>query len=459
MVHTVTFGSAAQPADPDQDVLGGKGANLVEMVNQEMPVPQGYVVTAQAYREFVERTGIAAQLAAAVDTNVDAVDDLADASDATQQLILSTDLPAGLRDRVLDPYLEFIGENRVAVRSSATAEDMAEASFAGQYTTFLNVHGADAVLDRIKDCWASLFNKRAIYYRVQNEVPHEGIDMAVVVQEMVDAEKSGVMFTSDPTTGEREVTIEAGYGLGEAIVSGEIAPDRYVVDRESGDLLERTIAAQEMMYTKDPGSGETIEKPVPDGRRDNSVLNEEEITRLVDIGERAEAHYGDPQDIEWCIAKGEIYVVQSRPITTTDSDKTDIETRDGLADDVGGDILCEGTGVASGCVTGHVVFNPIEAVKLSRNEDRDVILVREMTSPSDIQGMKTAVGVVTCKGGKTSHAAIVARELDKPTIVGCSEMTVDYDNDRFEVNRTTITKGDQIMVDAESGRVFTSGTG
>ena len=270
--------------------VGGKGASLGEMTAAGLPVPPGFVVTAETYRTFIEETGIDEPLFEAVEVDPEDSAALAEAEATAKELILETELPEPVRDRILSAYDDLDdGEAFVAVRSSATAEDLPDASFAGQQETFLNITREDLV-DRVKRCWASLFTQRAIYYRNEQGFDHDVVDIAVVVQKMVDAEKSGVMFTSHPSTGEPKLIIEAAWGLGEAVVAGSVSPDNYVVDRETSETLETTVADKKVMMVRDEATGETVEREVAEDRRNAQVLEGTEIGQLVELGERAEAH-------------------------------------------------------------------------------------------------------------------------------------------------------------------------
>jgi len=304
----------------DLELVGGKGASLGELTGAGLPVPPGFVVSAGTYRSFIEDTGIEDELFEAVDVDADDSAALAAAQSHAEELILDTEMPEHIRQEIYDSYDDLgDGEAFVAVRSSATAEDLPDASFAGQQETFLNVTREDLV-ERVKQCWASLFTQRAIYYRQEQGFAHDVVDIAVVVQRMVDAEKSGVMFTSHPSTGEPRIIIEAAWGLGEAVVSGSVSPDNYVIDRETGAVEEVTIADKKTMMEKDEETGETVERAVADDRREAQVLDERDIERLVELGERVEDHYDAPQDVEWAIVDGEVFMLQSRPITTIDDE-------------------------------------------------------------------------------------------------------------------------------------------
>ena len=448
----------------DLETVGGKGASLGELTGAGLPVPPGFVVTAGTYRSFIEEAEIDEELFAAVDVDVDDSAALADAADRAQELILETPFPDELQTEILESYHEVgNGEAFVAVRSSATAEDLPDASFAGQQETFLNVT-EEALLDRVRECWASLFTQRAIYYRQEQGFDHSAVNIAVVIQEMVDAEKSGVMFTSHPSTGDATMIIEAAWGLGEAVVSGAVSPDNYVIDRDDRSM-DVTIAEKKVMHEKDEATGQTIEREVPEDKRTQRVVSDNEIDALMDLGERVEDHYGEPQDVEWAIVDGDVYMLQSRPITTIDEDGSDVadptgsvDAAKGLTDGSGsvqaaeggstdgtdssgtGDVLVDGLGSSPGTVSGpaRIVIKLDDLDKVSEGD----IIVTEMTMPDMVPAMKRASGIITDEGGMTSHAAIVSRELGVPAIVGTTNAT------------TTLEDGQVVTLDGDKGAVL-----
>src|SRR5665647_241294 len=298
----------------DVPSVGGKGASLGEMINAEIPVPRGFAVTAQAFRRFLDETGIAKQLFATLQVNVDDAKELAAAAEKAKKLILATKMPQRMRNDIIAAYKE-LGKREgveplVAVRSSATAEDMPEASFAGQQETFLNVKGANNVVVAVQKCWASLYGARAIFYRIKQGFDHESVNISAVVQKMVNSEKSGVMFTSNPTTGAPEAIIESSWGLGEAIVSGSVSPDTYTIDRKTRNI-KANVATKKIMVVKDQKTGDTTTKDVPADMQNKRVLSDSELKTILDLGELIEEHYESPQDIEWAIENGEVFIVQS----------------------------------------------------------------------------------------------------------------------------------------------------
>jgi len=436
----------------DLESVGGKAASLGELTAAGLPVPPGFVVTAGTYRRFIEETGIDEELFEAVDVDAEDSKALAEAESRAKELILETDLPEGLREEMLGAYAEIgDGEAFVAVRSSATAEDLPDASFAGQQETFLNVTAEDLV-DRIKRCWASLFTQRATYYRQEQGFAHDKVDIAVVVQQMVAAEKSGVMFTSHPSTGEPKIIIEAAWGLGEGVVSGSVTPDNYVVDRTTGEVTDVEVADKKTMYDKDPETGETEERPVPEEKRTERVLSAAEIDRLCELGEEVEDHYDTPQDVEWAVFEGEVYMLQSRPITTITDEDGAAATADGsgAAVEEGGDTLLSGLGASPGVASGAV--RTVDKLDQLDKVGEGDIIVTEMTTPDMVPAMKRAAGIVTDEGGMTSHAAIVARELGAPAVVGTgrgSELLEDDQVVTIDGDKGTIREGRQTEDETE----------
>jgi pyruvate,water dikinase len=443
----MTVRSLTEVRADDVGLVGGKGASLGELTGAGLPVPPGFVVTADTYRRFIEEAGIDEELFAAVDVDAEEASALAGASERAHELILGSPLPAALREEILDAYDDVAAGRPVAVRSSATAEDLPDASFAGQQETFLNVTRED-LLDSVRECWASLFSQRAIYYRNQKGFEHSEVDIAVVVQEMVDAEKAGVMFTSHPSTGEPRVIVESAWGLGEAVVSGSVSPDNYVVDRESGQVEEVTVADKKLMHVRDTETGETVEREVPEEKREARVLSDEELAGLVELGRTVEDHYGTPQDVEWAMKDGETYVLQSRPITTIregGGDAAAAEANGGAQSAASDDeeMLLRGLGASPGIASGpaRVVDKLGQLDKVGEGD----IIVTEMTTPDMVPAMRRAAGIVTDEGGMTSHAAIISRELGVPAVVGAGSATreiedgqpVTIDGDRGSIRRGT----------------------
>ena len=297
-------------------LVGGKGANLGEMARAGLPVPPGFCVTTAAYAQIAAEARIEARVADLAQRPADSVEALAAGARGIRHLIRSTPIPAAIAGAIAAAY-RGLGEGvPVAVRSSATAEDLPGASFAGQQDTLLNVVGVDAVLDAVRRCWASLWTDRAVAYRAKGRVEQRAVQMAVVVQRIVPSEISGVVFTADPVTGDRSVcSIDASYGLGEALVSGRVNADLYRLRKRTGELLEARVRDKTIAVWPLPGGG-TEERPVPEGQRTARVLDDGVLARLVALAARVESHFGAPQDIEWCLADNRLYLVQTRPITS-----------------------------------------------------------------------------------------------------------------------------------------------
>ena len=298
-------------------LVGGKGAALSRLINAGLPVPGGFHVTTAAYRKFVAENGLQPRLLAALRTaDPNQPETLETASQEIKAFFLQGEVPGEIAREIVQSYNELAQESlAVAVRSSATAEDLPDLSFAGQQETYLNIRGADAVIEAVKSCWASLWTARAIGYRLQHQVDQEAVSLAVVVQSLVDAEAAGVLFTANPVNGQRgEMVINAAWGLGEAIVGGLVSPDTIVVDRSTGEARQVEVADKAVMTVRTPTG--TEEQPTPADKRQAPVLKPAEIAEIVRLGELIESQSGSPQDIEWCRANGRFYIVQSRPITT-----------------------------------------------------------------------------------------------------------------------------------------------
>jgi len=308
--------------DIDKDSLpdvGGKGANLGEMTQAKFPVPNGFAVTVASYDIFLEENKISEQINNLLkDVNVDNPDELQNASEKVQKLVSKAEVPESVKKDVLKSYWKLSGAFKkalVAVRSSATAEDLPGMSFAGQQATFLNIKGDSSLLLAVRDCWASLFTARAIFYRAQNNIKTEKVKISVIVQKMVQSEISGIAFTVHPVTENRDhMVIEAGYGLGEAIVGGMVTPDTYVISKKNKTILDKNISKQKMMIVRSPKG--TKEKVVPKIKQSEQKLADKKIFELAEICKNIEKHYKKPQDIEWALEKGKFYITQARPITT-----------------------------------------------------------------------------------------------------------------------------------------------
>jgi pyruvate, water dikinase len=424
----------------DADSVGGKGANLGELSAAGLPVPPGFVVTGQAYLDAIGRAGLRERLTdllrAAHDAAADRLDELADEA---RSLVRGTPIPADLAEQITGAYGRLGNEVRVAVRSSGIGEDAEDVSFAGMNETFTNVAGPDQVLRRVSDCWASLWGARSIFYREDKGITAEP-SIAVVVQEMVPSEKSGVMFTVDPSTGERNhVVIEAALGQGEVVVSGQVEPDTYVVDKQGPSIVMVRVGSQRVEIVRGPG-GEDLRVDLDPTQASARVLGDDEIVDLARLGVAVEAHYGSPQDTEWAIADGKTYLVQSRPVTSIGG-KTSLDRvgTANTADATGGAVLVRGLAASAGRASGRVrvLQSPTEGEVLLDGE----VLVAPMTSPDWVPTMRRAAAVVTDGGGMTCHAAIVSRELGVPAVVGARQAT------------SLLRNGELVTVDGAEGTV------
>jgi pyruvate,water dikinase len=421
----------------DIPLVGGKGANLGEMTNAGIPVPPGFIVTAAAYFDFIEKSGLHDKIKALLDpVNVHNSRQLQEIAAEVQKLIQNAAMPPELAREIEQAYVK-MGKGLVAVRSSATAEDLPEASFAGQQATFLNVQGEKDVVRAVQDCWASLFGARAIFYRQEQGFDHFKVGIAVPVQRMVQSESSGVMFTVEPTTSDREkITIEAVLGLGEMIVSGDVTPDHYTVSKNDVNILEKEIKRQEWKLVREAGAhgkADNIKIDLTPEEQAKQKIADDDIIFLAKIGKTLEEHYDFPQDVEWAKEKGNIYIVQTRPVTT-------IKKETGAVHDIDAPVLVSGAPASPGVASGPVKIVP-DPSQIDKVLEGDV-LVAEMTTPDFVPAMKRAAAIVTDRGGRTAHAAIVSRELGIPCVVGSE-------------NATAVLKDGQVItVDGSSGKVY-----
>jgi pyruvate,water dikinase len=441
----------------DVPLVGGKNANLGEMVNSELPVPPGFAVTAYSYENFIKETKIATKIYEIINETITDKNDPKQydaASKKIRALIEKSAVPRKISAAVKSAYTELneklnLKNVFVAVRSSATAEDLPGASFAGQQETYLNVKGPNELMEKVVKCWSSLFTPRAIFYRNEKGFAHDKVFISVGVQKMVNSRAAGVMFTLNPVTGDTsEIVIEGNYGLGETVVSGAVNPDDFVVDKTTLKIKERRIARKTVQYVRNQKTGETVHSAVPEDEQKKPCVNDDELLKLSELAQRIEQHYGSAQDIEWAIDKDlsfpkNVFIVQSRPETVWSAkpmkESAQIEERKpeeeltvvvkGLAAGKRG----YGSGIAK------VVLSPDEASETMQKGD---VLVTDMTNPDFVPFMKIASAIVTDKGGVTSHAAIVSRELSIPCVVGTETAT--------EVMKT----GKEYTVDSRNGIIY-----
>jgi len=422
----------------DVTLAGGKGANLAEMTHANIPVPPGFIVTADAYFTFLKQAKLKQEIRQLLESlDTEDSEELKRTSDKIKEEISSSPMPEEIANQIRQAYRK-LGGSIVAVRSSATAEDLPEASFAGQHRTFLNIRGENEVLAAVQGCWASLFESRAIFYRQQQGFDHFSVGLAVPVQQMIQSQVSGVMFTVEPLTNDRgKIFIEAVYGLGEAIVSGDVTPDQYMIDKTEMAIIDKQIARQEWQIIKNPKphsiEESNIKASIPASQQPKQKLSDEDIVTLAKLGKRLEDLYRFPQDIEWAKENEKLFIIQTRPVTT-------LGIKEQKLAEIKAEPLLIGEaaslGVASGIV--KIVSDPSQIDKVQKGN----ILVAEMTSPDFAPAMKRAVAIVTDRGGRTSHAAIVSREMGIPCVVGTDKAT------------QVLKDGQEITVDGSHGRIY-----
>jgi len=438
----------------DGDIAGGKGANLAELYNEKLPVPPAFIVSAKAFRDFIDSTKLGDRIEAVLSSiNYEDTADLDEKTKGIREMIVEERVPDSLKKEIIEAYdslnvTEEIAKKAhkdissilraskeavfVAVRSSATTEDLATASFAGQQDTFVNIKGNEALVDAIKRCWASLYTARATYYRERKGFKHKTANLAVVVQKMVNSDKSGVIFTINPTTNKKEVVIEAVFGLGEGIVSGAIAPDQYIVDRNNFEIISRKLMKQDWYFTRN-SAGETIKMGVHPSRRAYPVLSDNEIKKLNIYALQIEEHYRKPQDIEFALEADNIYILQARPVTTAENEIKKIGH-------ISETPILEGLSASPGIANGKVkLVRSLEDLEKIIKGD---ILVTKMTNPDMVVTMQKCSAIVTDEGGATAHAAIVSREMGIPCVVGT-------------MKATSVLEDNQIVtVDGSGGKVY-----
>ncbi|MCE4615904.1 MAG: pyruvate, water dikinase [Aeropyrum sp.] len=438
-------------------LVGGKAAGLGEMIRAGIPVPPGFVVTSEAYRRFVFETGIAGYIKHVLEDMVVSgrPEEYEKASELIRSKFVRTPMPPAIRRAIVEAYRALgskigLEEPRVAVRSSATVEDLPEASFAGQQETYLNVKGEEDVVEKVKKAWASLWTARALSYRDSLNIDHQSALMAVVVQKMVNSRSSGVMFTIHPVTGEEDkIVIESIWGLGEYIVGGKVTPDRFVVDKKTLEIVETRISRKERGLFYDPHRGENVEVKIPatpeeleDLRRrhptiaeiierhgiepESPSLSEKEVKELARMAIRVESHFARPMDIEWAIdfeiaPPENILMLQARPETVWSRKREEAAPKE-EARAAEGEVLVRGVPASPGVASGRVKV-ALSVEEAAAKMEKGDVLVTKMTDPDWVPYMKMASAIVTDEGGMTAHAAIVARELGIPAVVGTGSAT------------------------------------
>lgn len=441
----------------DVDIVGGKSSSLGEMTAKtDVPVPYGFATTAYAYRYFIKESGLEEKMRSILSelTDVENSALLRDVSARLRDAIMAEKMPQDLQDAIGAAYVELgkrVGEENpyVAVRSSATAEDLPDASFAGQQDTYLNVQGAETIIAKVKECYASCFTDRAVYYREKQGFDHIEVALSAVVQMMVFSKTSGVMFTVNVATGDdNNILIEAAFGLGEYVVQGTVTPDNYTISKHDHKIIDRCVNEQDIMLVRKKG-GDCEEVQVPEELRKVQTLTDEQILELADYAKKIEKHYGCYMDMEWGVDErtNKIWILQARPETVWSrrnkeggakvQESKSMTTTDHKVIVKG---LPASPGKVSGCV--HVILDPSRIDEFKEGE----ILVTEMTAPDWVPAMKKAKAIVTDSGGMTCHASIVSRELGIPCIVGTKS--------RGEAATVTIPDGIDVTIDATHGVVY-----
>ena len=441
----------------DVDIVGGKSSSLGEMTAKtDVPVPYGFATTAYAYRYFIKESGLEEKMRSILSelTDVENSALLRDVSARLRDAIMAEKMPQDLQDAIGAAYVELgkrVGEENpyVAVRSSATAEDLPDASFAGQQDTYLNVQGAETIIAKVKECYASCFTDRAVYYRKKQGFDHIEVALSAVVQMMVFSKTSGVMFTVNVATGDdNNILIEAAFGLGEYVVQGTVTPDNYTISKHDHKIIDRCVNEQDIMLVRKKG-GDCEEVQVPEELRKVQTLTDEQILELADYAKKIEKHYGCYMDMEWGVDErtNKIWILQARPETVWSrrnkeggakvQESKSMTTTDHK-------VIVKGLPASPGKVSGrvHVILDPSRIDEFKEGE----ILVTEMTAPDWVPAMKKAKAIVTDSGGMTCHASIVSRELGIPCIVGTKS--------RGEAATVTIPDGIDVTIDATHGVVY-----
>jgi pyruvate,water dikinase len=435
----------------DVHIVGGKCANLGELTAKGVTVPPGFAVTADAFRRFLEETKIGDVIQKTLTSSNGPRDpkQYEEASEEIRKIIESAPMPSDIAREVRSAYrdLERKTSNpqvKVAVRSSATSEDLPDASFAGQQDTYLNVKGEDALVHYVQKCWSSLYTPRAIFYREEKGFPHEKVLISVGVQKMVESEVSGVIFTLDPVNGDpSKIIIESSWGLGEALVAGVVRPDRFIVDKGTLQIVHKEIVPKMVEHVPNHETGLTMEREVPAERRNAASLGDEQVVELARLARDIEDHYQTPQDVEFAVERSKsgqkVYVVQTRPETFWARMKSPSESgKSPVLDRV---VVVQGLAASPGLHAGRakIVVGLQDAGRMMKDKD---ILVTRMTNPDWVPYMKIAGAIVTEDGGTTCHAAIVSREMGIPCIVGARNAT------------KVLQTGKEYTVDAKAGVVY-----
>ena len=437
----------------DVGLVGGKSSSLGELTSSvDVPVPYGYATTANAYRYFMEKTGQNKKIHKMLQELQDVEDsvELHEVCTKIRESICSATMPEDLAEQIGKAYEELaekVGEKNpfVAVRSSATAEDLPDASFAGQQDTYLNVTGRDMVIRKVKECYASTFTDRAVYYRAKKNFDHENVALSAAVQMMADAKAAGVMFTVNLATGaDDSIMIEGSWGLGEYIVQGTVTPDNFVVDKDSLTITSRRINEKPIELIRKEG-GDVEERKVEPERAKAQVISDEQIAQLADYAKRIEKHYGCYMDMEWAVDhKDRLWILQARPETVWSKKNKEKKSEEETVMTTDHNVLVKGLPASPGMAAGkcHVITDPKDIDTFKEGE----VLVTTMTSPDWVPAMKKAVAIVTDAGGMTCHASIVSRELGIPCVVGTKSRSVEATG--------VLKTGQDITIDARNGIIY-----
>ena len=437
----------------DVGLVGGKSSSLGELTSSvDVPVPYGYATTANAYRYFMEKTGQNKKIHKMLQELQDVEDsvELHEVCTKIRESICSATMPEDLAEQIGKAYEELaekVGEKNpfVAVRSSATAEDLPDASFAGQQDTYLNVTGRDMVIRKVKECYASTFTDRAVYYRAKKNFDHENVALSAAVQMMADAKAAGVMFTVNLATGaDDSIMIEGSWGLGEYIVQGTVTPDNFVVDKDSLTITSRRINEKSIELIRKEG-GDVEERKVEPERAKAQVISDEQIAQLADYAKRIEKHYGCYMDMEWAVDhKARLWILQARPETVWSKKNKEKKSEEETVMTTDHNVLVKGLPASPGMAAGkcHVITDPKDIDTFKEGE----VLVTTMTSPDWVPAMKKAVAIVTDAGGMTCHASIVSRELGIPCVVGTKSRSVEATG--------VLKTGQDITIDARNGIIY-----
>ena len=437
----------------DVGLVGGKSSSLGELTSSvEVPVPYGYATTANAYRYFMEKTGQNKKIHKMLQELQDVEDsvELHEVCTKIRESICSATMPEDLAEQIGKAYEELaekVGEKNpfVAVRSSATAEDLPDASFAGQQDTYLNVTGRDMVIRKVKECYASTFTDRAVYYRAKKNFDHENVALSAAVQMMADAKAAGVMFTVNLATGaDDSIMIEGSWGLGEYIVQGTVTPDNFVVDKDSLTITSRRINEKSIELIRKE-AGDVEERKVEPERAKAQVISDEQIAQLADYAKRIEKHYGCYMDMEWAVDhKDRLWILQARPETVWSKKNKEKKSEEETVMTTDHNVLVKGLPASPGMAAGkcHVITDPKDIDTFKEGE----VLVTTMTSPDWVPAMKKAVAIVTDAGGMTCHASIVSRELGIPCVVGTKSRSVEATG--------VLKTGQDITIDARNGIIY-----